>query len=96
VARRSRGRGGGACEASTPVSSSEGCALSRKFPEGDGKASDLFGSESRSEADTAFRELQHRTKNNLQIIVGLLSIKRRQVRSQEAREVLNAAIRVTA
>jgi two-component sensor histidine kinase len=45
-----------------------------------------------AEAEIAFRELQHRTKNNLQIIVGLLSIKRRQVQGQEAREVLNAAI----
>jgi two-component sensor histidine kinase len=46
-----------------------------------------------SDADIALRELQHRTKNNLQVIVSLLSIKRRQVQSQEARDVLTAAIR---
>jgi two-component sensor histidine kinase len=46
-----------------------------------------------AEAEMAFRELQHRTKNNLQIIVGLLSIKRRQAQGEEAREALGAAIR---
>jgi two-component sensor histidine kinase len=46
-----------------------------------------------SDADIALRELQHRTKNNLQIIVGLLSIKKSRVQSQEARDVLNSAIR---
>jgi two-component sensor histidine kinase/putative methionine-R-sulfoxide reductase with GAF domain len=45
------------------------------------------------EAETALRELQHRTKNNLQVIISLLAIKKRQVESQEAREVLSAAMR---
>jgi two-component sensor histidine kinase len=45
------------------------------------------------EAETALRELQHRTKNNLQVIVSLLAIKKRQVESEEAREVLSAAMR---
>jgi two-component sensor histidine kinase len=46
-----------------------------------------------AEAEIAFRELQHRTKNNLQIIVGLLSIKRYRAENREAREALDAAIR---
>ena len=45
------------------------------------------------EAETALRELQHRTKNNLQVIISLLAIKKREVESQEAREVLSAAMR---
>jgi two-component sensor histidine kinase len=47
----------------------------------------------RAEAEIAFRELQHRTKNNLQIIVGLLSIKRGRAENLETREALDAAIR---
>jgi two-component sensor histidine kinase len=46
-----------------------------------------------AEAEIAFRELQHRTKNNLQIIAGLLSIKRARADNREAREALDAAIR---
>jgi two-component sensor histidine kinase len=45
-----------------------------------------------AEAEIAFRELQHRTKNNLQIIVGLLSIKHRRAENSETRAALGAAI----
>jgi two-component sensor histidine kinase len=46
-----------------------------------------------AEADMAMQELQHRTKNNLQVITGMLSVKRRQVEGAEAREVLDSMIR---
>jgi two-component sensor histidine kinase/putative methionine-R-sulfoxide reductase with GAF domain len=62
--------------------------------EAETKASDITAqaARQRGEAEIAMRELQHRTKNNLQIIVGLLSIKRRQVDGQEAREVIDSII----
>jgi two-component sensor histidine kinase len=39
------------------------------------------------------RELQHRTKNNLQILIGLLSIRLRQAKAEETRDVLSSIVR---
>jgi GAF domain-containing protein len=69
-----------------------GTAAARYEAEQRCMAEESAAARQRSHAEIALRELQHRTKNNLQIIVGFLSIKRRQARSEEAREMLGAII----
>jgi two-component sensor histidine kinase/putative methionine-R-sulfoxide reductase with GAF domain len=47
----------------------------------------------KSSYDIALRELQHRTKNNLQILIGLLSMRLRQAKAEETRDVLGSIVR---
>jgi two-component sensor histidine kinase len=47
---------------------------------------------SRKQTELLLRELQHRMKNNLQIIVGFLALQRRQSSSEEARERMGSVM----
>jgi two-component sensor histidine kinase/putative methionine-R-sulfoxide reductase with GAF domain len=46
----------------------------------------------RAQTDMLLRELQHRMKNNLQVILGFLSLQRRQAASDEARERIGSVM----
>jgi two-component sensor histidine kinase len=49
-------------------------------------------SRDQAHSDIVVRELQHRVKNNLQIIVSFLTLKRREAKSSETREKLESVI----
>lgn len=49
-------------------------------------------SRDQAHSDIVVRELQHRVKNNLQIIVSFLALKRREAKSSETREKLESVI----
>jgi two-component sensor histidine kinase len=55
------------------------------------KAASLVN-DSKSEAEIMLRELQHRMKNNLQVIVSLLAMQGRQSSSEEARERIGSVM----
>ena len=63
-----------------------GLSLARRLARADAlkAAADITGA--RTHTEVLVRELQHRMKNNLQVIVGLLALQRRQSSSDEARE----------
>jgi two-component sensor histidine kinase len=67
-----------------------GNALARQ--ESDGRCIEALAQNSRDQAraDIVLRELQHRVKNNLQIIIGFLAVKRREAQSQETRDMLGS------
>jgi two-component sensor histidine kinase len=69
-----------------------GNALARQ--ESDAKYVEATAQNSRDQTRTeiVLRELQHRVKNNLQIIVGFLAVKRREAQSPETREMLGSVI----
>jgi len=63
-----------------------GLSLAQRVAEADtlSAASDIAGT--RRQTELLLRELQHRTKNNLQVIVSFLALQRRQSSNEEARE----------
>ncbi len=69
-----------------------GMALARSHSQARAAEAAKLGSIEQANAELRVRELQHRVKNNLQLIVGFLSLKRREARSEETREKLGSVI----
>jgi two-component sensor histidine kinase len=63
-----------------------GLSLAQRLAQGDTLKAATDITNSRKQTELLLRELQHRMKNNLQIIVSFLSLQRRQSSSEEARE----------
>ena len=70
-----------------------GNAIARQEAERTSLETTALSAHQNAQAEIALRELQHRTKNNLQIVVGLLAINRRRVEGREAADILDAVIR---
>src|ERR1700754_554451 len=63
-----------------------GLSLAHRFAQADALQAASDTSVSRTQSEVLMRELQHRMKNNLQVIVSFLALQRRQSTSDEARE----------
>lgn len=63
-----------------------GLSLAQRLAQGDTLKAATDITNSRKQTELLLRELQHRMKNNLQIIVSFLALQRRQSSSEEARE----------
>ena len=63
-----------------------GLSLAQRTAQGDTLKAAADITNSRKQTELLLRELQHRMKNNLQIIVSFLALQRRQSSSEEARE----------
>jgi two-component sensor histidine kinase len=69
-----------------------GLSLARRASQADALEAAAKTTSSRTQAETLMRELQHRMKNNLQVIVSLLALQRRQVSGEEARERMSSVM----
>jgi two-component sensor histidine kinase len=69
-----------------------GLSLAHRFAQADALQAASDTSVSRTQSEVLLRELQHRMKNNLQVIVSFLSLQRRQSTSEEARERIAAVM----
>jgi two-component sensor histidine kinase len=69
-----------------------GLSLARRASQADALKAAAETTTSRTQAETLMRELQHRMKNNLQVIVSLLALQRRQVSGDEARERMSSVM----
>lgn len=69
-----------------------GLSLAQRFAQTDALRAASDTSISRTHSEMLLRELQHRMKNNLQIIVSFLALQRRQSASEEARERIAAVM----
>ncbi len=63
-----------------------GLSLARRGAQADALKAATDTTSSRTQTEMLLRELQHRMKNNLQVIVSFLALQRRQSSSEEARE----------
>ena len=69
-----------------------GLSLAHRFAQADALQAASDTSVSRTQSEMLMRELQHRMKNNLQVIVSFLALQRRQSTSEEARERIAAVM----
>jgi len=69
-----------------------GLSLAHRFAQADALQAASDTSVSRTQSEVLMRELQHRMKNNLQVIVSFLALQRRQSTSEEARERIAAVM----
>ena len=69
-----------------------GLSLAQRFAEADTLKATADTSASKAQSEVLLRELQHRMKNNLQVIVSFLALQRRQSESHEARERIGAVL----
>lgn len=70
-----------------------GCALARHKSEHDAITAGFQSKTDGARAETALRELQHRAKNNLQLVISLLAASSRDSESEEVRSIIATAIR---
>lgn len=69
-----------------------GLSLAHRFAQADALQAASDTSVNRTQGEFLLRELQHRMKNNLQVIVSLLALQRRQSTNTEARERIAAVM----
>jgi two-component sensor histidine kinase len=69
-----------------------GLSLAQRFAEADALRASTDTSATRSHTEILLRELQHRMKNNLQLVVSFLALQLRQTKSEEARERISAVM----
>ena len=69
-----------------------GLSLARRASQAEALKAGAETTSSRTQAEILMRELQHRMKNNLQVIVSLLALQRRQVAGEEARERMSSVM----
>lgn len=69
-----------------------GLSLARRASQADALKAATDVTSTRTQSEILLRELQHRMKNNLQVIVSLLSLQRRQVSDEEARERISSVM----
>ena len=69
-----------------------GLSLAQRFAEAEAVQAATDTTASRSQTEILLRELQHRMKNNLQVIVSFLALQRRQSSSEEARERIGSVM----
>ncbi len=69
-----------------------GCALARHKAEQDAITAAFEIKTANARSEIAMRELQHRAKNNLQLVISLLTASSRQSGSDEVREIIGSAI----
>jgi two-component sensor histidine kinase len=69
-----------------------GLSLAQRFAEKDAVQAVTDTSANKTHTEMLLRELQHRMKNNLQVIVSFLALQRRQTQNEEARERIAAVM----
>lgn len=69
-----------------------GLSLAHRVAEAQALAAASDVAKSRSQTDVLLRELQHRMKNNLQVIASFLALQRRQAAGEEARERIGSVM----
>jgi len=69
-----------------------GLSLAQRFAEADALRAVTDTSATQTHTEILLRELQHRMKNNLQLVVSLLGLQLRQTKSEEAREPISAVM----
>ena len=69
-----------------------GLSLARRASQADALKAATDITSARTQSEILLRELQHRMKNNLQVIVSLLALQRRQVSGEEARERISSVM----
>lgn len=69
-----------------------GLSLARHFAEADVLKANFDTSASKNQSEILLRELQHRMKNNLQLIVSFLELQKRQTSNEDARDRIAAVL----
>lgn len=69
-----------------------GLSLAQRFAEADALRAATDTSATQTHTEILLRELQHRMKNNLQLVVSFLGLQLRQTKSEEARERISAVM----
>ncbi|RAI43435.1 sensor histidine kinase [Rhodoplanes roseus] len=76
----------------TAMANALGCALARHAAEQNVSAAQSRVVQAQAHAEIVLREFQHRVKNNLQLIVSFMALKRRETTAEETYDVLGTAM----